>query len=71
MGKSSKEKRSRTCENGKKNEGKGMAEANLKVHEERKDLQEDALSLPTEELNKRADDFIARVNRQRMLEARL
>jgi hypothetical protein len=27
--------------------------------------------LPTEELNKRADDFIARVNRQRMLEARL
>jgi len=71
MGKSSKEKRSRTCENGKKNEGKGMAEANLKVHEERKDLQEDALSLPTEELNKRADDFIARVNRQRVLEATL
>ncbi|OMO84174.1 hypothetical protein CCACVL1_10957 [Corchorus capsularis] len=29
------------------------------------------LVLPTEELKKRADDFIARVNRQRRLEARL
>ncbi|XP_021286799.1 uncharacterized protein LOC110418405 [Herrania umbratica] len=32
---------------------------------------EHELILPTEELKKRADDFIARVNRQRKLEARL
>ncbi|KAF9671738.1 hypothetical protein SADUNF_Sadunf12G0079500 [Salix dunnii] len=75
MEKSSKEKSSRTCENGEKNEGKGLAEGNLKVHKERKYLEEEEeeedFSLPTEELNKRADDFIARVNRQRMVEAML
>ncbi|XVF08668.1 hypothetical protein REPUB_Repub07fG0022600 [Reevesia pubescens] len=32
---------------------------------------EKELVLPTEELKKRADDFIARVNRQRRLEARI
>ncbi|KAK8658997.1 hypothetical protein V6N13_029214 [Hibiscus sabdariffa] len=38
----------------------------------KKDLQgEEGVVLPTEELKKRADDFIARVNRQRRLEARL
>jgi len=49
-----------------------LCEGNLKVHKEREDLEgEEEFSLPTEELKKRADDFIARVNRQRMLEARL
>ncbi|KAJ6339538.1 hypothetical protein OIU77_007485 [Salix suchowensis] len=48
-----KEKQSKTCESMK----------------ERKDLEGEEFSLPTEELKKRADDFIARVNRQRMHEA--
>ncbi|GMJ05880.1 hypothetical protein like AT5G50710 [Hibiscus trionum] len=41
------------------------------VKKEKNDLQgEVEVVLPTEELKKRADDFIARVNRQRRLEAR-
>ena len=72
MEESFKEKQSKTCESGENNGGKGLCEGNLKVHKEREDLEgEEEFSLPTEELKKRADDFIARVNRQRMLEARL
>ncbi|KAL5717472.1 hypothetical protein ACHQM5_010466 [Ranunculus cassubicifolius] len=42
------------------------------VEEEKEsDVEEEKLCLPTEELNKRVEDFIARVNKQRMLEARL
>ncbi|KAG6747228.1 hypothetical protein POTOM_049617 [Populus tomentosa] len=67
-----KEEQSKTCESGENIGGKGLSEGNLKAHKERKDLEgEEEFSLPTEELKKRADDFIARVNRQRMLEARL
>ncbi|KAJ6358661.1 hypothetical protein OIU76_000391 [Salix suchowensis] len=83
MEKSSTEKCSRTCENGEKNEGKGLAEERKYLEEEedfsllteelnkRADDSIEDFSLPTEELNKRADDFIARVNRQRMVEAML
>ncbi|KAJ6970803.1 hypothetical protein NC653_035166 [Populus alba x Populus x berolinensis] len=67
-----KEEQSKTCESGENIGGKGLSEGNLKAHKEPKDLEgEEEFSLPTEELKKRADDFIARVNRQRMLEARL
>uniref|UniRef100_A0A2P2IJX2 Uncharacterized protein LOC8269195 n=1 Tax=Rhizophora mucronata TaxID=61149 RepID=A0A2P2IJX2_RHIMU len=55
----------------RKIEGKGRGEGNLKLEEKEDFHEEDELGLPAEELNKRADDFIARVNRQRMLEARL
>ncbi|WCJ36294.1 hypothetical protein M5689_017500 [Euphorbia peplus] len=42
----------------------------VELVKERDDLHgEDEINLPTEELNKRADDFIARVNRQRRHEA--
>lgn len=72
MEESFKEEQSKTCESGEDNGGKGLCEGNLIPHKERKDLEgEEEFSLPTEELKKRADDFIARVNRQRMLEARL
>ncbi|KAJ6869268.1 hypothetical protein NC651_034123 [Populus alba x Populus x berolinensis] len=72
MEESFKEEQSKTCESGEDIGGKGLSEGNLKAHKERKDLEgEEEFSLPTEELKKRADDFIARVNRQRMLEARL
>lgn len=72
MEEASKEEQSKTCESGENIGGKGLSEGNLKAHKERKDLEgEEEFSLPTEELKKRADDFIARVNRQRMLEARL
>ncbi|KAF3438735.1 hypothetical protein FNV43_RR21499 [Rhamnella rubrinervis] len=33
------------------------------------EVDDDELSLPTEELNKRADDYIAKVNKHRILEA--
>ncbi|KAF9668056.1 hypothetical protein SADUNF_Sadunf15G0087600 [Salix dunnii] len=69
MEKSYKEKQSQTCESGENIGGKGLSEGNLKVHKERKDLEGEEYSLPTEALKKRADDFIARVNRQRMHEA--
>ncbi|KAF2302674.1 hypothetical protein GH714_000706 [Hevea brasiliensis] len=46
-------------------------ERKLKVENERENLDGEEFCLPIEELKKRADDFIARVNRQRMLEARL
>ncbi|KAJ9140139.1 hypothetical protein P3X46_030821 [Hevea brasiliensis] len=66
-----KENASKTCEGGKI-EVKVWDEGKLEVENERGDLDgEDEPSLPAEELNKRADDFIARVNRQRRLEARL
>ncbi|CAK7336756.1 unnamed protein product [Dovyalis caffra] len=72
MEKSFKEKPNRTCESGEKNGGEGLSEGNLQVRMEKKKLEgEEEFSLPTEVLNKRADDFIARVNRQRMIEARL
>lgn len=72
MEESFKEEQSKTCESGEDNGGKGLCEGNLIPHKERKDLEgEEEFSLPTEELKKRADDFIARVNRQRMLEAQL
>ncbi|XP_052205638.1 uncharacterized protein LOC127810290 [Diospyros lotus] len=41
------------------------------VEEEESDGEEEAAGLATEELNKRAEDLIARVKRQRWLEARL
>ncbi|KAJ4843089.1 hypothetical protein Tsubulata_019152 [Turnera subulata] len=50
-----------------------LNERSLKAVEKERvylDGEEEGLSLPTEELNKRAEDFIARVNRQFMLEAR-
>ncbi|KAJ8772444.1 hypothetical protein K2173_027621 [Erythroxylum novogranatense] len=61
----------KSSEDGTKVEGKEREELaeNLKVNEKEDGDGEDGL--PTEELKKRADDFIARVNRQRMLEARL
>ncbi|KAF2311496.1 hypothetical protein GH714_024343 [Hevea brasiliensis] len=66
-----KENASKTCEGGKI-EVKVWDEGKLEVENERGYLDgEDEPSLPAEELNKRADDFIARVNRQRRLEARL
>ncbi|CAK9171927.1 unnamed protein product [Ilex paraguariensis] len=39
--------------------------------EEKERDEEEELGLPTEELNRRVEDFIARVNRQRRLEAEL
>ncbi|KAG8638642.1 uncharacterized protein LOC110599813 [Manihot esculenta] len=66
-----KENASKTC-GGRKFEVKVWDETKLEVENQREDLNaEEELSLPAEELNKRADDFIARVNRQRRLEARL
>ena len=49
-----------------------LLEESREVKKEKNDLEgENGLILPTEELKKRADDFIARINRQRRLEARL
>ncbi|XVE63699.1 hypothetical protein DITRI_Ditri07aG0040800 [Diplodiscus trichospermus] len=49
-----------------------LVEENREEKKGKNDLEgENGLILPTEELKKRADDFIARVNRQRRLEARL
>ncbi|XWS60238.1 hypothetical protein CRYUN_Cryun07bG0018700 [Craigia yunnanensis] len=49
-----------------------LVEEIREVKKQKNDLEgEHELILPTEELKKRADDFIARVNRQRKLEARL
>ncbi|EEF51748.1 conserved hypothetical protein [Ricinus communis] len=68
-----KENASKSCEGVKKIKVEVWDEGNSEVAEkEREDLDgEEEISLPAEELNKRADDFIARVNRQRMQEARL
>ncbi|XWS47787.1 hypothetical protein CRYUN_Cryun13aG0015200 [Craigia yunnanensis] len=49
-----------------------LVEEIREVKKQKNDLEgEQQLILPTEELKKRADDFIARINRQRKLEARL
>lgn len=42
-----------------------------KEEEEEKDGEEDQPGLPAEELNKRVEEFIARINKQRWLEAKL
>uniref|UniRef100_A0A5B7C0W4 Uncharacterized protein n=1 Tax=Davidia involucrata TaxID=16924 RepID=A0A5B7C0W4_DAVIN len=48
----------------------GWREEKAEVEEETEELDEEGMSLPAaEELSKRADDFIARVNKQRRLEA--
>ncbi|KDP22591.1 hypothetical protein JCGZ_26422 [Jatropha curcas] len=66
-----KENASKTCGGGKM-EVRVWGEEKLELVNARENLDgEDDFNLPTEELNKRADDFIARVNRQRRLEARL
>ncbi|XP_058192147.1 uncharacterized protein LOC131309548 [Rhododendron vialii] len=51
------------------NDGDGDSYEQDKEEEERRD-EEGESDLPTEELNKRIEDFIAKVNRQRWLEAR-
>ncbi|KAJ8752586.1 hypothetical protein K2173_005475 [Erythroxylum novogranatense] len=63
---------SRNYERGGNLEGKIREKGkNFKVVDKEGIDGEDAIGLPTEELKKRADDFIAKVNRQRKLEARL
>lgn len=67
-----KEKAIKISEDGGKIEKKGWGKGHFQEEKEREDTcGEDELSLPTDELNKRADDFIARVNEQMRLEARL
>ncbi|KAG5522017.1 hypothetical protein RHGRI_034283 [Rhododendron griersonianum] len=51
------------------NDGDGDSYEQDKEEEEGRD-EEGESDLPTEELNKRIEDFIAKVNRQRWLEAR-
>ncbi|KAK3013862.1 hypothetical protein RJ639_010210 [Escallonia herrerae] len=55
--------------NGHGQKGYREAEKTKMEKQKQEDVQGEALSLPTEEFNKMADDFIARVNRQRRLEA--
>lgn len=50
---------------------KWVDEEEVEVGAENGNNGEDEFDFPAEELSKRADDFIARVNRQRRLEARL
>ncbi|CAA6659972.1 unnamed protein product [Spirodela intermedia] len=49
----------------------GEEEEEEPEEEEEEEEEEEKNALPAEELNKRVEDFIARVNSQRSLEARL
>ncbi|CAK9183199.1 unnamed protein product [Ilex paraguariensis] len=52
-----------------KKEERKLVESLENVQGTHEDLDGEELSLPAEELNKRVDDFIARINKQRRLEA--
>ncbi|EXB40326.1 hypothetical protein L484_017468 [Morus notabilis] len=47
------------------------AENNIDSEHEERDCEEDSEGLPAEELNRRVEDFIARINKQRWFEARM
>lgn len=65
------ERRKMTWEEGKEAQRMRVEERVELVQKGLKGLDDDELSLPTEELNKRADDYIAKVNKLRIFEATL
>ncbi|PRQ39852.1 hypothetical protein RchiOBHm_Chr4g0429751 [Rosa chinensis] len=58
------------CEENVIENEKNEEEEEKEMEEEHEQEEEDAVGIPAEELNKRIEDFIARVNKQRLLEAR-